>query len=242
MLFKSYGKKLLVVVRNGSIILGGAVLVFYLLFRLETLVRIQKIEVIPDEISRDLIGIVSLYRRSLLFLHTDEVVKDLSQKNPLYENISVTKKYPNTLQISGKKRTQIYQLHFSQGVILIDPKGIIIGRRSEASSLFPQIYYYQEIDVTRLSPGQLLPISEVIDAMVSIDRFRKLGIIVERVDIQSIGVLVLRVGQFDVFFSTQKNIGQQLQDFETVYLQFKLQGSNFSRLDFRFDKPVVEFK
>ena len=242
MLHRSYTKKLLVLIRNGAIVLIGAVLVFYLLFRLELMFRIKRIEVSPEEVSRNMIGTVSLYRQSSILLNTDQVVKELSIKNPLLEHIVVTKKYPDTLIISAEERTLMYQLQLSQGVLLIDPQGIIIGKRSQASNFFPHIYYYQEIDSTRFSPGQLLPIREVAHAVMSIDRFRQLGILVERVDIQSIGVLVLRVGQFNVFFSTEKDIRQQLQDFEIVYQQFKLQGQGFSRLDFRFDKPVVEFK
>lgn len=58
---------------------------------------------------------------------------------------------------------------------------------------------------------------------------------------QSAVLIRLKSGE-DVFFSTKKSYQFQISSLQLVLSRLTIEGKRFSRLDFRFDKPVVALR
>ncbi len=46
----------------------------------------------------------------------------------------------------------------------------------------------------------------------------------------------------EVILSSQKNLEQQISSLQVILSRFTIEGKKFSRLDFRYDKPLVTFR
>jgi len=44
-----------------------------------------------------------------------------------------------------------------------------------------------------------------------------------------------------VFLSTQKDLSQEIASLQLTIAHLTIEGKSFSRLDFRFDRPIISF-
>ncbi len=63
---------------------------------------------------------------------------------------------------------------------------------------------------------------------------------VEKVDDSSVKVTL--DGKEEVFFTTNKDISSQITSLQVIITRTTMEGRHFTKLDLRFDKPVIVFK
>src|SRR5258706_6517709 len=64
----------------------------------------------------------------------------------------------------------------------------------------------------------------------------------QSIDIQrDSSVLVIMQNNAQVFLSTQKDLSQEIASLQLTIAHLTIEGKSFSRLDFRFDRPIISF-
>jgi hypothetical protein len=214
-------------------------LFFYFFFRLNDYFTIKKIEIV----SRDKLavkGLESFKNKGFFFISEAEIVKKLIDINPRLANIEVEKKLPDSLVIKVEKNRQFAVLSVSNGFFILDEKGKIINKIKDNTTNLPLINFYQKLDYFTYNSGQSVGYKDITSSLLYIKRATDLGLNIVTIDINGDHMVGLKLKDRQIVFSLEKDIQSQIYQLEAVIKNFKIQGKNFKKLDFRFEKPIVE--
>jgi hypothetical protein len=116
-----------------------------------------------------------------------------------------------------------------------------LTKSSQNPQALPVINYYQRLNQYLFVVGDWISFKDIIYSLHFIKTLTGLGLNVERVDINGADMILCKIDNKEIIFTT--NISQELQDYELekIIRQFKIEGREFKSLDLRFEKPVVKF-
>ena len=172
---------------------------------------------------------------NLLFFPAEKVKEEILRDNPILGSLELKKKFPHTLIVVAKRRDPIARITLESIVGLIDREGYIVGIDDGTNSL-PLI----TLEPLRVSVGEQVSDESVRAALAliaalpphyvmrKITRFDRLSIMGET------EVLNIVVAQN----SDAPRISHTLQ---TILERFRIRGTMPTRIDLRFDKPIIQF-
>lgn len=194
--------------------------------------KLGKIIVIGD--IGNLNGLDYLDGDNLIFLDTAKLEKTLSGRNPRIESLKITKQFPRTLILDVKERIPVAKIT-SRDDLYVDHSGIIL-RGPAAYTALPVIF------AANISVGSGQKADWRIQKAVSfIEEASKQSISVKQITLNDASGLMdigLKTGT-EVFVPYDADVTMKASSLQVIILRFTIMGKNITKVDFRFDKPLV---
>jgi hypothetical protein len=187
----------------------------------------------------ELRGISQYKNASMIFTTEKEIEQQILTENPRIKSVTVEKIFPQTIYIKITKNDLLTVLKSGNGYFYLDETGKIIEKTKELKKNLPVITYYQMFDYYSYSAGDLITYQDFLASLQILKTLLDLGIQIDTIDISSLSMILLQVGNKQIIFTTEKDIKTQLYEVEKIVQRFKIEGKEFQSLDVRFDKPVV---
>ncbi|OGG02917.1 hypothetical protein A2W14_00235 [Candidatus Gottesmanbacteria bacterium RBG_16_37_8] len=200
------------------------------------LLKIKKIIIISE--NNNIAGLSVFNRKNLLFLNDDVTRNLLLTRNIFLKDIVIEKKFPSQIMIKTVWRKPIASISTSGEQILIDDEGFPAFPNDNLSYQVPQIFLSKVIFGSRSPDWRLLKSADFIKELnqkdIIISRLTFNENTSEIVALIDDSVMVLIPYNFD-----PTSISASLQ---TIISRFRIEGKFITKIDFRFDKPVVVLK
>ncbi|MFH0979859.1 MAG: hypothetical protein V1803_02855 [Candidatus Roizmanbacteria bacterium] len=200
---------------------------------------IKKIEIESDK--KDFIGIQELKKSNLIFVSEKEVKEIIIKKNPSVDKVEIEKKYPGTLVLKINIEKPIVNLITSQGYFHLSSQGEILSKSKTLDNKIPIINYYQKLNFQSYQAGDFLSFKDIKSTLYLIKEVNNLNIDIDNVDINGVNMILFKIGDKKIIFSSEKDTELQLYQLQQIVRQFKVEGKQFKEIDLRFDKPVVRY-
>ncbi|MCL4375064.1 hypothetical protein M1523_04375 [Patescibacteria group bacterium] len=223
------------------VVAGVTIGTLVILIKLNAVFSIKKITIVDAQNGQKVIGLSDFQQKNLLLFHVDTGETNLLRNNARLEKVAIVKQYPDQLIIYPVWSTSIAQLKVAAGFFLLDVNGKINLKSKTMIADLPVINYYQLLNYTGYSSSAVIDFSDVKAALFFIDKLRGLGLFANTVDINGADMIALDLGKKQIIFSSEKDANIQWQQWWEIYKQFKVAGKDYRRLDFRYDRPVIEF-
>ncbi|MBI3577717.1 FtsQ-type POTRA domain-containing protein [Candidatus Gottesmanbacteria bacterium] len=169
--------------------------------------------------------------KNLLLLPTDKLEASLRYAYPLLASVRVTKRYPHTLVIATATRKPIVRI----GNFLLDKEGIVVDEKNSSEGL-PLL----DLPVATMTVGSKLSDPAVVTALGLVAKINP-AIAMERIAINDSTSLIAKSATTDILFTQDANAASIATTLQTLFDGFRIKGTLPTRIDLRFDKPVVTF-
>ncbi|MFA9288861.1 MAG: cell division protein FtsQ/DivIB [Weeksellaceae bacterium] len=220
--------------------LGIFFAVLLVLWIVDSTYRVRNIDVTGSVKSRAVYGLESLYGQSMLLHETETFTQHIKRANPTLSSIIVTKSYPNTLKVKLAYSRPVAALQVSNGFFLLDETGLIVEKQSSSpSAAIPPILYYQQFSASDYDLGTNISAQDIKGALFFLKKLQSLGITINSIDIDGFHMLGLYGSDIAYIFSVEKDTKLQAYQLEQVVKKLKLEGTEYTKIDFRFDKPIL---
>ena len=166
----------------------------------------------------------------------------MKERNPEIQTITVAKKYPNVLEVKITAYRPTALLETTNGFVALAGDGHILYKTKDDNKRLPKIRFYQKFNSDTITAGLDVSYKEIKDSLTFLTTIEDLGLMVDRVDINSTGVILCNLKDKIIIFTSEGDIKQQIYWLQTLVRQFKIEGKEFKSLDLRFDKPIVKFE
>lgn len=215
-----------------------SVISFAIFYAIASTTAIRKIEV---EGADDIRGLDAYFARNILLVSEKDIKENIMKQNPTLTDITVFKDFPDTLYITARSLRPVAILKLTDGAAYISQDGTVLRKEKTPQDVsLPGITYYQPQYYNQFSIGKKVDNEDVEAAVLFADRMLELGLAVSSIDITNENMIVLHTKTFSVFITSVKDAAQQYEEFSYSYKQLKLTGKQFSRIDVRFDKPIIQ--
>ncbi len=211
-------------------------------YSIDHLYRVQTITIVGNSDAESIIGTASFKNKTIWLIDENKAREMINRVNPLYEINKIQKDYPSTLSIFVQRLYPSAYLDVGNGYLLLSKEGNIIRKDHQIlQDSVPTITYYQDIPFSGYQTGTVIDKKDIRDVLYFIEVVKSAKEKVIRIDIGGYHMLGLYTEDHEYLFSSEKERELQLYQFEEAIRQFQIQGIKYSRIDFRFDKPVVRF-
>ena len=160
--------------------------------------------------------------------------------NPIIAKVLVNKIYPDKLVLNLQTVKPVVATKVAEEYVLLAVNGRILQKLKVKPTGLPELFYYQQLFKEQIKIGELLGFKDMQIAIRFVDILGSLGYKVKRVDINSFYMIRLELEDSrEILVTTEKDIQKQEYQIGTILRQFKVDGTNFKRIDVRYDKPVM---
>lgn len=171
---------------------------------------------------------------NLLFFPTEQTEKGLLDMNPQLARVSIRKQFPSTLVIDAESRSPIVRLTTGNGESFeVSRDAIVVHIGETTSSLIPVA-----IAVGPLAVGQQIADERVLAAIEFISHTQGY-LLTRRVSEIDTGGLWAETQETNIFFPQNKDLAGRLSTLQTLIAGFRIKGQMPTRIDLRFDKPII---
>lgn len=214
----------LVVVLSGIIF---SPILLYHKFQINTLVIVSN--------KSQLNGLALLNRNNLLLINEKYIIDNLQKQNPEVKSIHMIKILPQTIILQVEARVPVAQVVTSSEKIYVDGEGMIISQEN----IYPNLPKIQIPDMS-ISPNKRAD-WRTVKASSFIQEAKKQGIIIEQIvanDATSVFTAKTLMGT-EILLPYDTDIALKVSSLQVIVQRFKIVGKNITKIDFRFDKPLV---
>lgn len=196
--------------------------------------RIHKITVISSD--KQIFGLTDLKNLNYFLIDDKKIINSLQQKNKLYRDIKVQKKFPDKIIIIFNSRPAFAQIISANEILFIDDQG------------YPTKSYQNHINLHKIKIPNIIynidnPDWRLLKSIKLINFLNNYSLQFSDIEItdtsQITGIIDLDIR---VFVALDKDPAQVAASLQTIISRFRIEGKNISSIDFRFDKPVVILK
>ena len=195
--------------------------------------QLKKVIVISS--FQQLYGLEMLAGQNLLTVDTDKTIRVLTSKNQLVKSINIIKQYPDTLVLEVKARIPRYLVVKDSMIYPLDEEGIVL----------PGVIYDEgllQIDAANLSvfSGEKSD-WRILKAISLLKNIEKQSILVDQISIDDKGSLFLINLDEGTKVVIPYNIDAAFlaTSLQVIMSRFRIESKFVSRIDYRFEKPVV---
>lgn len=192
--------------------------------------------------AQTLIGLDQFTMKPLFLINSNDASQDLLSRNPSFERIEISRQYPNRLIITATKSKMVGALKVSSGFYEISSTGKVLSKVRTKEGKLPLILLQQLLPYESYSVGQIMSNREVVFSAYLLGQFTQNNIPIETVEMQGFDVVLCKGAGHTYVFSASKDKVAQFSDFAVIYRQFFVEGKKYSKIDVRFDKPVIVFE
>lgn len=218
-----------------------SLLILALLLFFQEIYHIKNIQIEADQ-NQNVLGWKKYKNQISLFLNSNQITKELEEKNPGLKIKQVKIALPNTLVINVIQNKGAADIKASRGLLTIDKNAKIIKKSENNESNLPVITYYQKFDYLTSEVGSKLDFNDLIFTLQILDAIENFGYQINSIDIQGPTMIVLNLSnQKKIVVSSQDSVSDLQNKLNVILKQLRIRGTDFSQLDLRFNKPVVIF-
>lgn len=174
--------------------------------------------------------------KNILFLNTSKIEGELKQKNSCLEEVTVSRSFPSTIQISAKSKVPVAKIDGTD--LLATSDGLVI--KKQLTTNIPTIYLQNPKEAkenTKLTDKPALIALEIAANLLKSD-FTPSSIRL----LDSSDIAVYSTGGIIALFTTQKAAAGQVDSLQSIMTKAKIDATKIEKIDLRFDKPVIVFK
>lgn len=177
----------------------------------------------------------ALNSKNLLFLDSDLIAKWIRENNQLLKGISMSKKYPDTILIQPEFRVAVAYVMSSDGPLYVDSSGVFLKDDGRIEKDLPFIEIPEFIVSDKMSDWRLSKTLEYITELSKKD-IKVKSVIFQPQD----STYYLHIdGDNQVIVRQEDYPASIAASLQTIIARFRIEGKNISRIDFRFEKPLV---
>ncbi|MFN4212539.1 MAG: cell division protein FtsQ/DivIB [Microgenomates group bacterium] len=214
---------------------------FILLYFLNVVFTVKEIQIEGDSKISPLVGLEDLSGKNLFFLDTSDTKKKLKINNPQVKEISITKIFPHTIKINLSLYKPQAAIAGGDIYFYLAEDGRILFKTRRQNLALPIIYYYQKFSDYNFQTGEWINYKDLNTALRIIKLLSDLGIVVDRVDIETDNMIVFKIDEKRIFISSEKNEEKTVYELTKIIKQLKIEGKGFETLDLRFKNPIIKF-
>lgn len=173
--------------------------------------------------------------KNLLFFPSMAVRVAIMRNNPLLATLEFHKKFPHTLVVVARPRKGIARLVAPSITVIVDSDGVVLSI-DDPYNTYPVI----EIDAVAPGIGSAVGDGRVVAALGflhGVERFVQIA----RITMNDSASLRARMGKTDIIIPQNGDMHIVSATLQTLLSGFRIRGTMPSRIDLRFDKPVVTF-
>lgn len=207
------------------------VLIFIIFFKQ---FQIKKVIIIAPK--KVLVGLHILNSQNLLFINTKKTAQYLSDRNIEIKTVKLIKTFPQTLIIDLIYREPKAVVLSKNQKLYIDEDGIILS-----DDIFPGLSLASidasEIDVIVKKKGDW----RVVKAFAILENLKQLSITIDQISIDNKNAVfhaMLPEGT-EIIIPQTCNPSFIAASLQIIVSRFRIEGKMVTRIDFRYDKPIV---
>lgn len=207
-------------------------LCFLVYFISSVLFKVRTIKTNAKE--EDIASLQNLKNRSIFSRLNDEVFFTLT-KNYHIKSASVQKHFPDTLFIEVIYREPLAVIIAANGQYAVDSEGIILDTSEQID---PRIYLSQ----STLVPGNQISQKVVLDSLKIVAKTKDTIVnIKEIIPAQNNSAQLVLDSGTEVIIDNNINVDNTVSSLQTIVRRFTIEGKSVSKIDYRFEKPVITF-
>ncbi len=173
--------------------------------------------------------------KNLLLLSTGKLQASLIEQYPLLLKAQVSKRYPHTLVITAVARKPIARIATTLGTFFLDPDGVVVDEKKSSDGL-PLL----DIPVQTITIGSKLSDPAVMTTLGLLQKIHPV-VKIENIVMNDSTSLIAKTSTTDILFTHNADTQAIATTLQTLFEGFRIKGTLPTRIDLRFDKPVVIF-
>lgn len=203
--------------------------------------HVFSVKEIHVEGATDIKGLERVSGRFIPSIQADKIVNQILQDNPSLTSVKVYVYYPHTLYVSARKVRPVLAIKLADGYALISEEGKVLSKyKSEDEPNVPVVTYYHPLFYNQFTIGEQVSQEELTNSASFLNGCAGEGIRVTKIDISNENMIVLHTDSFEILITSERDIDKQLATFVYTIRQLRQQGTEFKRIDVRFEKPVIK--
>jgi len=216
------------------IIVSLSSFLLFTLFRLKTYNISNNTTCLPQD---NLLQDLEVFHKNIFFLNTEQLVEKIKLKYPCVRESKIRKVLPSKVEISLELDEPVAKIGSKN--LVITSEGLVIGAKEEDKNL-PLLDFEKANDTEN---GQRVSDEVVLFALKVTHALLKTDYSVQSVRvIDSNTIAAYARNDLLAIFSKNKNEFLQVDSLQQVLARTKIDESKISKIDLRFDKPVIEYK
>lgn len=173
--------------------------------------------------------------KNLLFFPGDSLREQILEDNPLVGDVVFRKKFPHTLVIIAKPRIPVAIINSNSGPMGLDKSSVVLGEAPGDRDL-PELLF----SVSPVVPGQRVGNPAVLASLsfiIKTQSFLKLA----EVESSGSSTLLAKTAKVNILIPQQGDMSALATTLQTLITGFRIKGSLPTKIDLRFDKPIITF-
>ena len=181
-----------------------------------------------------------LLNQNLLLINNSSVKNRLEQRQPLLENIQITKQYPQTLVVNFEQAVPIMQINNNGLFLLISRNGRVIKQLTDPLPELITVIFYQKIRSFESSPGTELTNSDLvyISKLIKISKNYPIEILDIEVK-RPQEITVTTKDGIQILLNSKKKIAKNWRIVHNIRKSLKIKGQQPKTINLLFDKPFI---
>lgn len=174
--------------------------------------------------------------QSIFLIQKDKFYEKILYKFSCIDKVDVSTKLPSTLEIFYSGKNPVAKIDSSD--IYLTANGLALKIKSLDKTL-PTIFLpqgFQAVEGTKISDANILLALEITNLLLKSD------FVPTNVRIVNDSITVYNQEDSVVVFSTKKQAEAQIDSLQKVLAKAKMESKKISKIDMRFDNPIIIFK
>lgn len=185
-----------------------------------------------------LLGVNLLSKDNLLLLKEPDIENALKKKNPSVKKITISKNFPDKLNITVIERIPVMVITDGTRMLAIDEEGMVLENNSSAAKT-------PVIKTALITFGLGNPADwKIIKAKDIILELERKGIFTDQIAIDdNSGNYILKTkNQIEIIIPLKMSINTLSASLQLIISRFRIEGKIINKIDFQFEKPIVVLK
>ena len=201
------------------------------------LFKIENVEVAGDKGCTEESTIQEQFRGRNIFIVSSKRVEETVLNNyKCVKNVTVQKKYPSTLTIEVEIDRPLVKVGDKN--IYLTENGFVLDNYDQKN--LPTIFFDKE---TEFKIGERVNDEDTLYVLSLVSQIGKTDFVATSIRVLSPFVLsVYNRENQTVIFTTEKEVNVQVDSLQLILSESKIDPSKITKIDLRFEKPVIIFK
>lgn len=197
-------------------------------FRLQTLVVVgNNFQVAIDE---------KRLAKNVLFFPSERLRQELLNDYPILEDVIFRKQLPHAIEMSVLVREPVLEIQTPKQVVFVAHGGVTTAPPLINNRILPILH----IDLPPVSVGKLIT-HPLVQVAVRFIEEKPSELQVSRMQAMDFGSLSVFTDMTEVVLTSGGDMKEKSRTLQSLLWGFRMKGASPTRVDLRFDKPVVTF-
>ncbi len=179
--------------------------------------------------------------KNIFDVDPESVQARLGRQYPQIAYLKVSKRFPDTLVVTAKKRNPFAQVQVRHRRVVIDSDGVVVADAGAADDHLPFIKGVRVEQKTKI--GAPLTAKNLYAALTIMKIFKESPVLavypIASVDVENLSKISLSVGNNFQVILDREHVKQKFKTLELMLSQSKIDLETVKYIDLRFKEPVV---